>query len=117
MGSLKRTVRNKARVEGSIVESYLINELSMHCSLYFDPKIETRLNCEPRNYAPDIHCSSSTESRLNIFKVPSRRLFDTGTKRKLTNAEKHKAHTYILLNCEDVHPFLRYVRNLLVMFS
>ncbi|GJY85197.1 transposase, Ptta/En/Spm [Tanacetum coccineum] len=39
------------------------------------------------------------------------RLFDTGTKRNLTNAEKHKAHTYILLNCEDVHPFLRLFDN------
>ncbi|GJV09142.1 transposase, Ptta/En/Spm [Tanacetum coccineum] len=111
LGSLKRTVRNKARVEGSIVESYLVNELSVHCSLYFDPRIETRLNREPRNFAPDIHCSSQADSRLNIFKVPSRRLFDTGTKRNLTNAEKHKAHTYILLNCEDVHPFLRLFDN------
>ncbi|GJW76725.1 uncharacterized protein Tco_0138407 [Tanacetum coccineum] len=111
LGSLKRTVRNKARVEGSIVESYLVNELSVHCSLYFDPRIETRLNREPRNFALDIHCSSQADSRLNIFKVPSRRLFDTGTKRNLTNAEKHKAHTYILLNCEDVHPFLRLFDN------
>ncbi|GJV39971.1 putative transposase-associated domain-containing protein [Tanacetum coccineum] len=86
LGSLKRTVRNKAR-------------------------IETRLNREPRNFAPDIHCSSQADSRLNIFKVPSRRLFDTGTKRNLTNTEKHKAHTYILLNCEDVHPFLRLFDN------
>ncbi|GJX25674.1 transposon, En/Spm-like protein [Tanacetum coccineum] len=102
-GSLKRTVRNKARVEGSIVESYLVNELSMHCSLYFDPRIETRLNREPRNFAPDIYCSSRADSRLNIFKVPSHRLFNMGTKRLLTTAEKHKAHTYIFLNCEDVH--------------
>ncbi|GJU36668.1 putative transposon, En/Spm-like protein [Tanacetum coccineum] len=109
-GSLKRTLRNKARVEGSIDENYLVNELSMHCSLYFDPRIETRLNREPWNFAPDIHCSSRADSRLNIFKVPSRRLFDTGTKRKLINTEKHKAHTYILLNCEDVHPFLRHVK-------
>ncbi|GJS28520.1 hypothetical protein Tco_0489140 [Tanacetum coccineum] len=111
LGSMKRIVRNKARVEGSIVQSYLVNELSMHCSLYFDLRIETRLNRKPWNFALDIHCSSPTNTRLNIFKVPSRKLFDTGTKRNLTNAEKHKAHTYILLNCEDVHPFLRYVKN------
>ncbi|GJX42896.1 hypothetical protein Tco_0257886 [Tanacetum coccineum] len=117
LGSLKRTVRNKARVEGSIVQSYLLNELSMHCSLYFDPRIETRLNREPRNFAPDIHCSSPTDTRLNIFKVPSRRLFDTGTKRNLTNAEKHKAHTYILLNCEDVHPFLSFFCLLNILFD
>nr|GEX88919.1 hypothetical protein [Tanacetum cinerariifolium] len=109
LGSLKRTVRNKVRVEGSIIESYLVKELSMNCSLYFDPRIETRLNREPRNFAPDIHCSSQADSRLDIFKVPSRRLFDTRTKRNLTNAEKYKAHTYILLNCEDVHPFLRLI--------
>nr|GEX20647.1 hypothetical protein [Tanacetum cinerariifolium] len=107
LGSLKRTVRNKARVEGSIVQNYLLNELSTYFSLYFDPRIETRLNREPQNFAPDIHCSSPTETRLNIFKVPSRRLFDSGTKRNLTNAKKHKPHTYILFNCEDVHPFFK----------
>nr|GEW73102.1 hypothetical protein [Tanacetum cinerariifolium] len=73
----------------------------------FSEKNKTRLNREPRKFALDIHCSSPTDTRLNIFKVPSHRLFDTGTKRNLTNAEKHKAHTSILLNCEYVHPFLR----------
>ncbi|GJY92617.1 hypothetical protein Tco_0508399 [Tanacetum coccineum] len=97
LGSMKRIVRNKARVEGSIVQSYLVNELSMHCSLYFDLRIETRLNRKPWNFALDIHCSSLTNTRLNIFKVLSRKLFDTGTKRNLTNAEKHKAHTNISL--------------------
>nr|GEW08495.1 hypothetical protein [Tanacetum cinerariifolium] len=111
LGSLKRTVRNKARVEGSIVQNYLLNELFMHCSLYFDPRIETHLNRELRNFALDIHCSSPTDTRLNIFKVPTRRIFDTGTKRNLTNAEKHKAHTSILLNCEYVHPFLKLFDN------
>ncbi|KAJ9566446.1 hypothetical protein OSB04_002412 [Centaurea solstitialis] len=44
LGSLKRTIRNKARVEGFIVESYLVNELSTYFSFYFDPQIETRHN-------------------------------------------------------------------------
>ncbi|KAI3668105.1 hypothetical protein L6452_43180 [Arctium lappa] len=106
LGSLKRTVRNKARVEGSIVEAYLVNELSTYCSLYFDPQIETRHNRESRNFAPDIPSSSGIDDRLSIFKVPSRRLFEKGGKKTiLTQAEIHKIHTYVLLNCEEVRPF------------
>lgn len=107
LGSLKRTVRNKARVEGSIVESYLVKELATYCSLYFDPQIQTRHNQEPRNYAPDIPSSSGSDTRLNIFKHPCRRLFEKGGKpRALTDEELHKVHTYILFNCEEIHPFV-----------
>ncbi|KAJ9562235.1 hypothetical protein OSB04_007395 [Centaurea solstitialis] len=103
LGSLKRTIRNKARVEGSIVEAYLVNELSTYCSLYFDPQIETRHNRESRNFAPDIPISSGIDDRLSIFKVPSRRLFEKGGKTvMLTQAEIHKIHTYVLLNCKEV---------------
>ncbi|KAI3754497.1 hypothetical protein L1987_54281 [Smallanthus sonchifolius] len=104
LGRLKRTIRNKARVEGCIVESYLVNELSNYCSLYLDPTLNTRLNREPRNFAPNIPGYSSTDSRLSIFKHPSRRLFPKGGKTiVLTDEDRHKAHTYILLNCQELH--------------
>nr|GEU29600.1 hypothetical protein [Tanacetum cinerariifolium] len=61
LGKLKRTVRNKARVEGSIVKSYKIDELSTYRSLYFDKTYETRLNRDPQNFAPDITGSSSMQ--------------------------------------------------------
>lgn len=100
---LKRTVRNKARAEGSIVEAYLANELATFCSLYFESNVKTRINREPRNFAPDIPSSSETDYRLSIFKVPSRILFEkSGKLRFLTDMEMHKIHTYILLNCEEV---------------
>ncbi|KAJ9539492.1 hypothetical protein OSB04_032225 [Centaurea solstitialis] len=106
LGSLKRTIRNKARVEGSIVESYLVNELSTYCSLYFDPQIETRHNRESSNFAPDIPSYSGTGDQLSIFKVPSRPLFEKRGKQIILNDhEMHKIHTYILFNCEEVHPF------------
>ncbi|KAM0070264.1 putative Transposase-associated domain-containing protein [Helianthus debilis subsp. tardiflorus] len=64
LGRLKNMIRNKARVEGSIVESYL----------------------------------------LSVFKHPSRRLYDKGGKNiVLTDEDRHKAHTYILLNCQELH--------------
>ena len=106
LGKLKRTVRNKARVEGSIVESYRIEELSTYYSLYFDEIDETWLNRDPQNFAPDIIASSSTQN-LSIFKVPSKRLRDkSGKDEYFTNADLLKAHTYILLNCEEVTPTL-----------
>ncbi|KAK1411492.1 hypothetical protein QVD17_38041 [Tagetes erecta] len=105
LGRLKRTIRNKARVEGSIVESYLVDELSNYCSLYLDATLNTRLNREPRNFAPDILCSSSTDNRLSIFKHPSRRL-SRGKPILPTDKDRLKAHTYTLLNCQELHDFV-----------
>ncbi|KAJ9556176.1 hypothetical protein OSB04_010790 [Centaurea solstitialis] len=97
LGFLKRSVRNNERVDGSILESYLVNELATYCSLYFE------LSRESHNSASDVPTSLRTDSRLNIFKAPCQRLFDKGGKRRaLTDDELKKAHTYILLNCEEV---------------
>ncbi|GJY67940.1 putative transposase-associated domain-containing protein [Tanacetum coccineum] len=107
LSSLKRTIRNKSKVEGSIFDSNLVHELSTQYSLYLDLTIETWLNRDPQNYAPDISSSSSTDSKLSIFKVPSRRLFNKkGREVTLTPSERHKAHTYVLLNCQEVQPFI-----------
>ncbi|KAJ0887978.1 hypothetical protein HanRHA438_Chr09g0396941 [Helianthus annuus] len=97
-------IRNKARVEGSVVESYLVDELSNYCALYLESTVKTWLNHEPRNFAPTFSCSSSSDSRLSVFKHPSQRLYDKGGKNiVLTDEDKHKAHTYILLNCQELH--------------
>ncbi|MQL86093.1 hypothetical protein Taro_018624 [Colocasia esculenta] len=42
-------VRNKAQVEGSITQAYLIEEISNFCSMYFDTEIRTRCTQPPRN--------------------------------------------------------------------
>ncbi|KAJ0475406.1 putative Transposase-associated domain-containing protein [Helianthus annuus] len=98
LGRLKRMIKNKGNIEGSIVQSNLVDELSNYCSLYLEPTVR-----EPRNFAPNIPCSSSTDLRLSIFKHPSRRLFEKGGHDKiLTQKDRDKAHTYILLNCEEV---------------
>uniref|UniRef100_A0A0A9BTM9 DUF4218 domain-containing protein n=1 Tax=Arundo donax TaxID=35708 RepID=A0A0A9BTM9_ARUDO len=46
--TLKRSVRNKARPEGSIAEAYIAAECLTFCSKYMDD-VETRFNREPRN--------------------------------------------------------------------
>ncbi|PWA70139.1 cytochrome P450 [Artemisia annua] len=51
--------------------------------------------------------SGPIDSNLSIFKVPSKRLRDkSGKDDYFTNADLLKAHTYILLNCEEVMPTL-----------
>ncbi|KAJ0947697.1 hypothetical protein HanRHA438_Chr01g0018681 [Helianthus annuus] len=103
---MKRRIRNKSKVEGSIMREHLVNEIATYCSLYFDSSIETRHNREPRNFAPQHSSSSSGGSQLSVFAVPSRRLYEKGGKNRRTSKEElKKAHTYVILNCAEVYPY------------
>ena len=107
MDIIKRRIRNKARVESSIVNEHLVNEVTTYCLLYFDQTIETHHNREAQDFAPQSHTFSSGEAPLSIFVVPSRRLYEKSGKRKpLSDKVLHKAHTYILLNCKEVNPYI-----------
>ncbi|KAI3699934.1 hypothetical protein L2E82_44543 [Cichorium intybus] len=107
LGLIKRRIRNKARVEGSIVNEHLVNELATYCSLYFDPTVETIHNREPRNFAPQHDISSSGDPPISVFALSSRRLYEKGGKRvRLSHEDLHKAHTYILLNCSELTSYV-----------
>ncbi|KAK9076396.1 hypothetical protein SSX86_004730 [Deinandra increscens subsp. villosa] len=107
LGLIKRRIRNKSRVEGSIAREHLVNEIATYCSLYFDSTIETRHNREPRNFAPHHPSTSSRESQLSVFVVSSRRLHQkSGKRRHMSFEELKKAHTYVLLNCVEVYPYI-----------
>ncbi|KAJ8773690.1 hypothetical protein K2173_006340 [Erythroxylum novogranatense] len=45
---LKRNVKNKARVEGSICNAYLVEEASTFCGYYFEPHVNTRARKVPQ---------------------------------------------------------------------
>ena len=49
LGYLKSTVRNKARPEGSIAESYIGDECLIFCSRYLKEDIETYFNQRDRD--------------------------------------------------------------------
>ncbi|KAL1321193.1 hypothetical protein AAHE18_14G110700 [Arachis hypogaea] len=83
IGTYKRSVKNRARVEGSICQAYLARETSSYCSYYFESHImskRTRLNQN------DDGGVSSSEPTLSIFDQPA-------------------AHLHILLNCPEVDTF------------
>lgn len=85
---------NKAHPEGSIAESYIFNECLTFCSMYLSGG-ETKHNREERNYD-----GQGYREGLSVFSYNCHlpRKFDY---RFRTQAEWHKAHLYVLDNCNE----------------
>ena len=49
MGELKQKVGNKAHVESSICNAYLMEEISNFCDNYFDENVHTKSRDQGRN--------------------------------------------------------------------
>ena len=47
--NLKRKIKNKVDVEGSICKTYIIKEISIFFSYYFKPHLRTKINCVLRH--------------------------------------------------------------------
>jgi len=103
MYSLKKKVRNKACVEGSIAEAYLKEEMVTFCSLYLDEDFETQFTKKSRNFdGGDVSFYDS----LSIFSQPGRAT-NAGRRRYVSDEEYHSIMSYILTNCKEVEPYLR----------
>ncbi|XP_015158428.1 uncharacterized protein [Solanum tuberosum] len=108
--TLKNMIGNKASVEGSICEAYLMAESTQLFSHYFEPHVMSRHHNVTRN--DDGGAMKDVEGNLSIFTHPSR-LSGEGKKRDLSLEEIKAAQTYILLNCQEVEPFVSmYVQRL-----
>ena len=92
---LKKKVRNKARVEGCIVEASLVEEATNFVSLYFRASARSTKNKMPR-YDDD---ASTFESvcDLEIFQYSGRCISPRGT-HELSREEYKVAFLYILTN-------------------
>lgn len=104
MGDSKRSVKNKARVEGSITAFYLHRETTQFCSHYF--KSFTLATRNVRNNMEFV--DESRPITLSLFNKPGR---PTGKKCNhwLTAAEWMSAHVHILINSPEVKPYLEYI--------
>ena len=103
MHKLKAYVRNKARPEGSIAEGYIDNECLLFCSLYYS-EMDTIWNKPDRNY--DV-VGDSIENIVSVFQ-PKFRCLGQAFRDELSTADWEKIRWYVLNNCVEVHPFLRY---------
>lgn len=98
---LKQKVRNKARVEGSIVEAYLVEEISHFTSLFLPDLIASSRN-RPHRYA---QVGPASESNLSMFQVQGWKT-GRGISRTLTFEEQKKAMIYIYTNMSEMDGFV-----------
>ena len=103
---LKNNVRNKAKVEGSICNAYLVEEASAFCAHYFEPQVYTRHRKMPRNFDYGMGDGLEQEGMLSIFNNTGRSYGRAKSRYYSDDQEYHAAHTYILLNCEEVKPYI-----------
>ena len=102
MHSLKKKVKNKARVEGSIVDAYIIEKFLNFSHHYFNPNVHTKLTQIGHS---DDGGGGGFEPAVLIFAYPARE-FGHKRCRSLTDAEFHLAHSYVLLNYSEVNPYI-----------
>ena len=94
---------NKAKVESSIANAYLIEETSMFCSHYFEPHVRTKMNAAPHNDGGgDVEPS---EGNLSIF-MSNGRSSGQGISRRLSDEEYVAARIYVLLNCVEIEEYV-----------
>ncbi|XP_038713444.1 uncharacterized protein LOC120007316 [Tripterygium wilfordii] len=100
---LKKKVKNKARVEGSICEAYIVEETSTFASYYFEPHVSSRRTRVPRN--DDWGTSNQEVPIISIFNQPGH-LVGVAGKRYLIDKKYNVAILYLFLNCDIVQPFM-----------
>ena len=85
-----------------MANAYVVEEASTFCSYYFEPHIHTRGRQVPRNDDGE----NFVEGNLSIFTYPGR-AYGTSKRRPLDQQEYMAAHTYIVLNCAEVNPYVK----------
>ena len=103
--NLKKKVKNKAHVEASICEAYIVEEISTFISYYFEPHMRTRINRVPRH---DDGGEVPSSGNLSIFSNTGRPIPKNAVRgRYLSEIEFKQAHNYVLFNCDELRPFIQ----------
>jgi hypothetical protein len=100
--TLKRYVRNRARLEGSIAEAYIADECLTFCSKYMDD-VETRFNQESRNKG------FSNEEAYNVDVFGHGVNFTSACELVYDDSAIDQMVWYVLNNCSQVDKYVRYV--------
>jgi hypothetical protein len=103
MKYLKNMVKNKARVEGCIVEAYILEEISNIVSLYFKRDAPSSRTKRPRY--DDGYETHNNNCSLSTFQVLGCGHGKHGTK-VLTRDEYHAIMVYIYTNTLEMDDFV-----------
>ena len=99
---LRRKVRNKARVEGCIVEAELVEEATNNLSLFFRPEARSVRNKVPRY--DDAASTLKSSCNLEIFQYSGRCMSPRGVYE--LSADKYEAaFLYVLTNMPEMDDF------------
>ncbi|WVZ21047.1 hypothetical protein V8G54_008369 [Vigna mungo] len=106
MGYAKRSVKNKARVEGSICASYLHRETTHFYSHYFKNFMLT-----PQSSRNEVDTETkSLPTTLSVFDQPGRHSGREST-HWLSDEELRSVHVHVLINCNEVQPYLETINS------
>jgi hypothetical protein len=97
--TLCKKCRNKAKIEASIAEAYILEEVSNFTEKYYTENL-------PSIYNPPPHYNAGeNESNLSLFQGELRSA-SALTTRQLKNEEWHSIMLYVLINLVEVQPFI-----------
>ena len=93
MGDSKKSLKNKARVEGSICAHYLHRVTSHFCSHYLNHMMLT-----PRIIKNEVQLCERSQFTLSVFDRPGRPSGKT-SEHWLSQKEMQSVHVHVLINC------------------
>jgi hypothetical protein len=100
----KKNAKNKAHVEDSICEAYIVKEISTFISYYFEPHLRTRIN---RISWHDDGGEVPSNGNLSIFSNPGRPTPKNAVRgRYLSEIKFRQTYNYVLFNCDELRPFI-----------
>lgn len=101
---IKKNVRNKARLEGSIAEAYIVNKALNCCSMYLRG-IKTIFNRAERN---NNEVYGLVDRGLSVFSQKAH-LFGSRQLIQFSHEDIRRVHWYVMNNCKELQPYLEYV--------
>ena len=97
--TLRKKCRNKTKIEASIAEAYILEEVSNFTEKYYTENLSSVYNPPPRYNAVE------NESNLSLFQGQLRSASASTTK-QLKNEEWRSIMLYVLANLAEVQPFI-----------
>jgi hypothetical protein len=88
-----------------ICKAYIVEEISIFISYYFEPYLRTRINRVPRH---DDGGEVPSSGNLSIFSNPGQPTpKNVVRKRYLSEIEFRQAHNYVIFNNDELRPFIK----------
>ncbi|CAL2271249.1 unnamed protein product [Prunus armeniaca] len=100
LGELKKTVRNRAKPEGSIIEAWVQYESLTLCGMYLKD-VDTAFNRPQRNNDGGLR-----NEKLSVFDQSARPFGDPVRGESFSRNDMEVAHWFVLNNCDEIMSYL-----------